>query len=354
MLNNRNHFTHSNSPQESGQESESVPVSPPQENNEEPESAPVPPAQETDEESEFIYISSREKTSQIIWRKLKRIMISILGWFLFLIFAVMFGIALRVFLLASFVIPSWSMSPTLIPGDYVFVNKMIPGPRIFRSWDFLNNGDFSMKRLKGYRKIRRNEVTVFNYPYSNRHKLELDFNVFYAKRCVAVPGDTFLIENGIYKVKNIPDTLGYYGNQKQVSETPDEKFHRNIFKCFPYSKHYAWNIKNFGPLYIPGENDTVAIDTINLCLYQKLIEYETQQPVYIKDGQIHIDNVPADRYVFQQNYYFMAGDLARDSRDSRYWGLLPEDHIVGKAFIIWKSKDRKHNKWKWKRFFTKL
>jgi signal peptidase I len=287
-------------------------------------------------------------------KKLKRILKSILGWFLVLIFAIIFGIALRVFFLASFTIPTWSMSPALIAGDFVFVNKMIPGPRIFKSWDFLRNGDFSMKRLKGFRKIKRNEVIVFNFPYSNPHRLELDFNVFYAKRCIAVPGDTFLISNGIYRVKNLPDTLGYYNNQKQVSEMPDEKFRPDIFNCFPYSEHYKWNIKNFGPLYIPGENDTVAIDTVNLCLYQKLIEYETQQSVYIKEGKVFIGDKPANEYVFQQNYYFMAGDLARDSRDSRYWGLLPEDHIVGKAFVIWKSKDRKHNKWRWDRFFTKL
>jgi signal peptidase I len=231
---------------------------------------------------------------------------------------------------------------------------MIPGPRIFKSWDFLRNGDFSMKRLKGYRKIRRNEITVFNYPYSNWHKLELDFNVFYAKRCVAIPGDTFYIDNGIYRIKNLPDTIGHYDNQRRVSETPPEKFAPNIYNCFPNSEHYKWNIKNFGPLYIPGENDTVAIDTVNLCLYQKLIEYETQQSVYIRDGQVFINDKSVSEYVFQQNYYFMAGDFASDSRDSRYWGLLPEDHIVGKAFIIWKSKDKQTNKWQWKRFFTIL
>jgi signal peptidase I len=141
-------------------------------------------------------------------RKLKRILKNILGWFLFLIFAIVFAVALRVFLLASFLIPSYSMSPTLIPGDYVFVNKMIPGPRIFKSWDFLRNGDFSMRRLKGYRKVRRNDVIVFNYPYSNRHKLELDFNVFYAKRCIAIPGDTvsrlrFFAREGIHINRNM-------------------------------------------------------------------------------------------------------------------------------------------------------
>jgi signal peptidase I len=138
--------------------------------------------------------------------------------------------------------PSWSMSPTLLPGDFIFVNKMIPGPRIFKRWDFLKNGDFSMKRLKGYRKVKRNEIMVFNYPYSNRHKLELDFNVFYAKRCVAIPGDTFYIEDGIYKVKNFPDTLGHCTGQKQLSKIAPEDFPPHIYNCFPDTV-YGWNIK---------------------------------------------------------------------------------------------------------------
>jgi signal peptidase I len=285
--------------------------------------------------------------------KIKRALISILGWFLFLIFALMFGISLRVFLLAKFTIPTWSMSPTLIAGDVILVNKMIPGPRIFKSWDFLRNGDFSMKRLKGYRKVKRNDVIVFNYPYSNRYKLELDFNVFYAKRCIAIPGDTFFIDNGIYRVKNISDTLGHYGNQKKLSEMKPEKFHPHIYKCFPDTV-YGWNILNFGPVYIPGENDTVAIDSMNIRLYRLLIEYETQQSVELKDGQVFIADKHVSEYVFQQNYYFMAGDHVQDSRDSRYWGLLPEDHIVGKAFIIWKSKDRETGKRRWNRFFRAL
>jgi signal peptidase I len=290
---------------------------------------------------------------QITKRNVKRTLKSILRWFVFLIFTIIFAIAMRVFLLASFLIPSWSMAPTLMPGDFIFVNKMIPGPRIFKSWDFLKNGDFSMKRLTGYRKIKRNEVTVFNYPYSNLNKLELDFDVFYAKRCVAVPGDTFYIDNGIYRVKNCSDTLGHYTNQKKLSEMLPEDFSPHIYNCFPDTV-YGWNIKNFGPLYIPGENDTVAIDTMNIRLYRKLIEYETQQPVDIREGQVFISNQSVSEYVFRQNYYFMAGDHVRDSRDSRYWGLLPEDHIVGKAFVIWKSKNRDTGKWQWKRFFKTL
>jgi len=277
-----------------------------------------------------------------------------LKWTLFLICTIIFAIALRVFLLASFVIPTYSMAPTILPGDFVFVNKMIPGPRIFNSWDFLTGGtDFSMRRLKGYRKVKRNEIIVFNFPYSDWNKLELDFNIFYAKRCIAIPGDTFYIDNGIYKVKNLSDTLGYYPNQKILSEIPPEKFAPNIYNCSP-DFDSNWNIHNFGPLYIPGAHDTVVIDTVNVQFYKKLIEYETNQSIEIKAEKVFLDSISINEYIFQQNYYFMAGDHVQDSRDSRYWGLLPEDHIVGKAFIIWKSKDRQTGKRNWKRYFSKI
>jgi signal peptidase I len=210
-----------------------------------------------------------------------------------------------------------------------------------------------MKRLKGYRKVKRNEVIAFKYPYSNRNKLDLDFNVFYAKRCIAVPGDTFLIDHGIYRVKNISDTLGHNANQKKLSKIPVEDFSSDIYHCFPDTV-YGWNILNFGPMYIPGENDTVPVDTMNIRLYRKLIEYETQRQVEVRDGQVFISNQPVSEYIFRKNYYFVAGDHVRDSRDSRYWGLLPEDHIAGKAFIIWKSKNRDTGEWQWKRFFKAL
>ncbi|MDR3247025.1 MAG: signal peptidase I, partial [Prevotellaceae bacterium] len=230
-----------------------------------------------------------------------------LKWALFLICTIIFAIALRVFLLASFLIPTYSMAPTILPGDFILVNKMIPGPRIFNSWDFLTGGtDFSMRRLKGYRKVQRNEILVFNFPYSNHDKLELDFNVFYAKRCIAIPGDTFYIDNGIYKVKNVIDPLGYYPNQTALSKRDSASFHSNIYRCFPSS--LGWNIKNYGQVYIPGENDTVAIDTINVRFYEKLIEYETGQSIEIKSGQVFLDSISIREYVFQQNYYFMAGD----------------------------------------------
>jgi signal peptidase I len=90
---------------------------------------------------------------------------------------------------ADYVIPTPSMEPAIMPGDKVIVYKMIPGPRIIRNFFSLHKGEKpEIKRLKGMRAIRRNDVLIFNFPYSGRNRLEMDMSVFYAKHCVAIPG----------------------------------------------------------------------------------------------------------------------------------------------------------------------
>ena len=117
---------------------------------------------------------------------------------------------------------------------------------------------------------------------------------------------------------------------------------------------YNWNVKNFGPLYVPRKGDTLQIDSKNIPLYKNLIRYETDKEIKTRNDTVFLDDEPLLSYVFQQNYYFMSGDWARYSNDSRYWGLLPEDHIIGKAAIVWKSKDPKTGKIRWERIFKKI
>jgi signal peptidase I len=248
------------------------------------------------------------------------------------------------------------MEPAIMAGDYILVNKQIPGPRVYRDiHNIRENGKVQTKRFKGIRAVRRNDILVFNYPYSDWNCLDLDVNVNYVKRCVAIPGDTFYIENGIYKVKNCPDALGCTFRQVELSKKTKEELRGTYWDCFPAnSTHYNWNVKNFGPLYLPKKGDNMAIDTVNCHLYGKLITYETGKPLGCKDGLIFLGDSLITHYVFELNYYFMAGDLIFDSRDSRYWGLLPEEHIVGKAVIVWKSKDERTGKIRWERIFRIL
>ncbi len=270
--------------------------------------------------------------------------------------AVFLALALRIFLFASFRIPSYSMGPAIQPGDYVYVNKLIPGPRVYKNFDFLEGKKVETHRVKGVRKIRRNDVLVFNFPYTGGwDEIKMDLNLFFVKRCIAIPGDYFYIDHGIYRIKDCPDTLGCYEHQKRLSKMEDQEFSPELWNCFPRDTvHYRWTVKNFGPLYVPGAGDTIAIDSISYQLYKNLIEYETDQKMVVKEGRVFLGDKSLSHYVFRQNYYFMSGDWVFDSQDSRYWGLLPEDHILGKAAFIWQSKDIQTESFRWERFFKKI
>ena len=283
---------------------------------------------------------------------LKKILKNAFQWLFIIIIAIGLAIFLRVFIFATFSIPTPSMEPAIKAGDHVIVNKMIPGPRIIKNFFSLKKGgkpDFT--RLNGYRPVERNDVLIFNFPYSDWERLDLDMSVYYAKRCVAIPGDTFYIENGIYKIKGVLDTLGCRENQQVLFEKKDDEFDFLIYHCFPYDGHYNWNIKNFGPLYVPAQGDKIKLDTLNIILYKKLIDYETTKQVKVKDANILLGDSIIKEYTFLKNYYFMAGDHVFDSQDSRYWGLLPEDHIVGKVAYIWNNRDVVTKKKSWERFF---
>jgi len=267
-----------------------------------------------------------------------------------LLVAVCLAVLLRVFVFSTFKIPSPSMEPALQTGDYIIVDKLLPGARIFKSYDFVDsNSRPRFWRVKGIRAVKRNDVLVFNYPYTDWNKLRLDPDVYYVKRCVAVPGDTFYIENGIYKVKGCNNTLGNIRAQREISRLIKADFSSEIYNCFPFSDDYGWTIQKFGPLYIPRKGDCIPLNAKNIQVYRKLIEYETGRQVMVNDNQVLLNDSLIHSYTFDVNYYFMTGDLVQDSRDSRYWGLLPEDHIVGKASIIWKSVDPNTGKVRWDR-----
>jgi len=257
---------------------------------------------------------------------------------------------MQVFLFASFKVPTDSMEPTIKPGDFVYVNKLLIGPRIYKNLGILKGPLTPYKRIKGMRSIQRNDVLVFNAPNTVTGILKPAPDLFFVKRCVAIAGDTFSIENGIYHVEGYPESPGNNLNQMQLSQSPDETFDAHIAKCFPNDPAYHWTIKQFGPLYIPGKGDCLELNLQNIALYQQLIEYETGQKIAVEEGQLFLDSELLLSYTFTQNYYFMTGDNVSVSHDSRHWGFLPEDFIVGKATLIWKSEDPYTGKMRWNRF----
>jgi signal peptidase I len=117
---------------------------------------------------------------------------------------------------------------------------------------------------------------------------------------------------------------------------------------------YGWNVDNFGPVIIPKKGWTVKLDSLNFPIYGRAIAVYEHNTVKVNGKDIFINGKKADTYTFKMNYYWMMGDNRHNSTDSRYWGFLPEDHVVGKALFTWMSIDSTAsfaNKIRWSRLF---
>lgn len=266
-------------------------------------------------------------------------------------------IASRVYVVDQFAIPTHSMQPTLLPGDYVIVNKLIAGARIYDRLDFKDGDRLECHRTKGLREVKHNDIVIFNFPINRlKNRIEFKINYVYAKRCIGLPGDTVEIRNGFFRNNHHDGILGVPTEQCRLSETPDSLIADNVIHAFPFDdRHYGWTIKEFGPLYVPAKGETVSLDSVNFRLYHLVIEYETGQMLRLDARkQLTLGGTPMDRYTFQENYYFFCGDHVLDSNDSRYWGFVPEDFIVGVVSRVTYSRDKRTGQFRWDRLWKRV
>lgn len=258
----------------------------------------------------------------------------------------------RIFVCDQFIIPSDSMNPTLIPGDRILADKLIFGARIYKSYDFSKGQPLESWRMPGLRRIRPNDVLVFNVPKGYGKGIEFKINYVFLKRCVGTPGDTVRIENGFYKNNNYNKLIGLESEQQRLRGTPDSLIPKGVKRMFPFDKR--WTIKDFGPLYVPAKGDTLLLEPSVYRLYREVIQYETGRKLSLQDGICLLDGRPVSEYVFKGNYYFTGGDNVMDSGDSRYWGFVPEEFIIGVAKRISYSRDRNSEKLRWSRLWKKI
>ena len=264
-------------------------------------------------------------------------------------------ILLQIVSITSFRIPTDSMQPALHPGDNILVNKSIMGARIFNIWEASENKEVEIYRLPGTGKVKRNDVLVFHYPYPHKNdSLSMHLLKYYVKRCIALPGDTMRIRKGHYYIKGINEQIGNIEAQKRMEKLLKENTRGIVMDAYPWNKYIDWTIQDFGPLHVPARGQTVVMDSTAVKLYRNLIEWEQKEKLTFQGKKVFLGDSLIQKYCFQENYYFMGGDYMENSKDSRYWGLLPEPYIVGVATRIWKSVDKSTGKIRWDRVMKKI
>lgn len=256
-------------------------------------------------------------------------------------------VLLQITTLTSFRVPSHSMYPALVPGDYILVNKWVVGARIFDIWEAVEDKDVEIYRLPGIREVERDDVLVFNYPYSyHNDSISMDMLFYYVKRCIGLPGDMVEIRKGCYWVN------GTRKDSRWMQMTTGEEA---MWKdeC-QWNTVLGWTVQQLGPLLVPARGQEVMMDTLTAKMYGRLIAWEQKRPLKVQGNNVSLGDSLITRYRFKENYFFMGGDYMENSKDSRYWGLLPEPYIVGVATRIWKSVDKSTGKLRWDRVMKRI
>lgn len=269
-------------------------------------------------------------------------------------------------------------------------------------------------RLPGFSEVKRGDVVVFNYPPELQHPVDLKTN--YIKRCVGIPGDKVEVrdlqvyangqamenpprmeneyfvatttavneekvfrENGISEFNSFTDgesdtikgneQMGYlvFTTTEIAAKLKTYDFVKSITlvktdngitepMLYPNSSLFKWNRDNYGPITVPKEGMTVQLTPENVSMYGPVIKnYENNEDVVVDEKSVKVGGKAITSYTFKQDYYFMMGDNRHNSADSRYWGFVPMDHIVGKAVFVWMSIDPNptsfFNKIRWSRIF---
>jgi signal peptidase I len=254
-------------------------------------------------------------------------------WMKIIFIAILLALVLKMFFVDAYRIPTSSMEKTLTEGDFILVNKFIYGS-VSPSLIPFTNISIPTFRLPSLKNPQRNDVIVFLFP-GYRDELFSSLNEHYIKRIIGLPGETLqIIDRRVYiDSKEIKANPNLFIRNSRIRFEGEQNE-----KIFPKGK--AWNEDYYGPILIPKRGLTINLDVYNIDEWEVIINREHgKRVVNIKDGKIFISGKETSAYTFQKDYYFVLGDNRDDSMDSRFWGFVPSDKIIGKAIAVYWSFD---------------
>jgi signal peptidase I len=257
-------------------------------------------------------------------------------FFKILILVALIALIIKAFAFDAFKIPSASMENTLLPGDFIIANKFayeFSTPREIPILDI----PIPYKNLIDVSKPEVKDVVVFQFPRGFEND-SLRSNSKYVKRIIAGPHDTLKISNGeIYvngEILVLPSTIKISKDKERSGWVIDDKI---------YPPGAKWNKDNYGPIVIPGKGDTIKITPENFEKYQSIIVMDFGERALIPEGTIvTLAGKAISEYALTQDHYFVIGDNLDNSMDSRYFGFITDNMIIGKAmFIYWSYNSNK-------------
>lgn len=233
------------------------------------------------------------------------------------------------FVFASFLVPTGSMENEVLTGELLFVNKFIYGASSPRNIHF-TNVRLPYFSLPGFRDVRRSDVIVFVFP-GNRDEVQPEDFTFYLKRCIGLPGDTVEVRDRVVYVNGtmlpIPRNIRYDHHEILPANIAEE----NIFP-----KGAPWNMDHYGPLVIPYKGMKLSLNGDNFDAWMVFVRREGHS-MQLLGNQVVIDGKPTSEYTVQRDYLFGMGDHRDNSLDSRYWGFIPRENLVGTPMIVYWS-----------------